>query len=165
MLVVMKEVALLLSLSAIFSGAAVAQSSKESSQPHARDIAAFKDERAPIALSDVERAFLLREMRGFLVGVQEILDASGAGDKARVATAARRVGMNGPENDHIPRSLAPKLPMAFKQLGLATHRGFDELAAQVEKDGVAGAPKQLGALLQNCVACDAGWRIVDKSKH
>lgn len=123
------------------------------------DIPAFVDGRTPIVLTDTERAFIRNEMRGFLAGIQEILEASANGDGKRAAAAGRSIGMNGPEKDHIPKSLAPKLPMEFKQLGLATHRGFDQIADAAERDGGANAPKQLGLLMQNCVACHGTWRI------
>jgi hypothetical protein len=117
--------------------------------------------RLPVALSDAERTFIRGEMRGFLGYVQEILDASAAGDAARVAATARRAGMNGPEQDHIPKTLAVKLPLDFKKLGLATHRAFDKIAAEAEQRGNADSvPKQLGELMKNCVACHGTWRIV-----
>ncbi|MFN3657390.1 MAG: hypothetical protein ACK4UO_09080 [Pseudolabrys sp.] len=125
-----------------------------------REVAAFADDRMSIVLSEGERAFIRREMRGLLGGLQEILEASAAGDRARVVKAARAIGMNGPEKDHIPKSLAPKLPPEFRQLGLATHRGFDRIAADAEQHGAGGAPKQLGELMRNCAACHGTWRIV-----
>jgi cytochrome c556 len=69
--------------------------------------------------------------------------------------------MNGPEQDHIPKTLAVKLPLDFKKLGLATHRAFDKIAAEAEQRGNADSvPKQLGELMKNCVACHGTWRIV-----
>jgi hypothetical protein len=53
-----------------------------------------------------------------------------------------------------------KLPLAFKQLGLETHSGFDALALDAEQLGdPAHTLTQLAGLLQNCVACHAAYRI------
>lgn len=123
------------------------------------DIPRFNDDRQPITLMEHERAFIRREMRGFLDGIREILDAAAAGDRARVVAAARRAGMNGPESDHIPKSLGPKLPMEFKQLGLATHRGFDQIAQEVERSDASQAPRRVADIMGNCVACHATWRV------
>lgn len=123
------------------------------------------DDRAAISLSDDEVAFIRHEMRGLLASVRDILEASTEGDRARIIEAAKRAGMNGPEIDHIPKSLAPKLPMEFKKLGLATHRGFDQIAQDVQQNGALDAmPKQLGTLMNNCVGCHAAWRIVGQGK-
>jgi hypothetical protein len=128
---------------------------------HRNGVAAIVDQRTAIMLSDDESAFVRREMRGLLESVRDILDASSAGDRARLAEAARRAGLNGPEAEHIPKSLAPKLPPEFKKLGLATHRGFDQIALDVEQSGATDrAPKQLVELMGNCLACHATWRLV-----
>ncbi len=122
------------------------------------------DQRQPIALSDDERAFILLEMRGLLDGIREILEASETGDRARLAAAARRSGVNGPEADHIPKSLAPKLPPEFKKLGLATHRGFDQIAHDAEQSGDSQLTRRrLVELMKNCSACHATWRLTTEA--
>jgi hypothetical protein len=127
-----------------------------------REVVPFTDDRIPIALSNPERAFIRREMRGFLATLQEIAEDSTTGDRAQVAATARRSGMNGPEKDHIPPSLAPKLPKEFKQLGLATHRAFDAIAdAAARPDEPGRTLKRVGDVMRNCVACHSTWRIVE----
>jgi len=80
--------------------------------------------------------------------------------------AALRIGINGPEITHIPRSLAAKLPPEFKKLGLETHRGFDQIALDAEQIGAADLTmKQLAGLMGNCLACHATWRLLDGSKR
>ncbi len=126
-----------------------------------RSAAAVTDERTAILLSGEEAAFVRREMRGLLESVREVIDAAAAGDKERVAAAARRAGLNGPEAEHIPKTLAPKLPAEFKKLGLATHRGFDQIALDVERSGTTErVPKQVVEVMGNCLACHATWRLV-----
>ena len=82
-------------------------------RPAASDVSAFADQRAPIALSDDESACVRREMRGLLESVRDMLEASSAGDRAGIAAAARRAGLNGPEAEHIPKSLDPSCRQNF----------------------------------------------------
>jgi len=118
------------------------------------------DARAPIVLTEGEAAFIRTEMRGLLDSVRDILAASSTGDSARTIAAARRAGMNGPEIAHIPKTIAPKLPPEFKKLGLATHRGFDQIAQELETNGrLERVPAQLADLMNNCSGCHAAWRL------
>ena len=131
-----------------------------------KEVTRIVDQRTPLALSDDEAAFIRREMRGLLESIREILDAAGTSDRQRIIAAARRAGMNGPEAEHIPQSLAPKLPLEFRKLGLATHRAFDQIALDVEKSGAAAlVHRQLADLMNNCTACHATWRIVDDGRR
>lgn len=128
---------------------------------HAREVVPMSDQRIPITLSDDEIDFIRREMRGLLDRVREIVDATAASDPQRIVAAGRKAGMNGPEAAHIPQTLAPKLPPDFKKLGLATHRGFDQIALDAEKLGASDhIYRQLAELMNNCTACHATWRIV-----
>jgi mono/diheme cytochrome c family protein len=53
-----------------------------------------------------------------------------------------------------------RLPAEFKELGLDTHQRFDRLAMDVQQMAdTAPATEQLPALLQNCVACHAAYRL------
>jgi len=68
--------------------------------------AAVADERTAIALSDQEGAFIRREMRGLLESVREIIDASAAGDRVRLAETARRASPQVAENAVYLETLA-----------------------------------------------------------
>ena len=128
--------------------------------------AAVADQRSPIALSEAEIAFVRREMRGLLESVRGILDASANGDRAGVVAAARRAGLNGPEAEHIPSSLAPKLPPEFRKLGLATHRAFDQIALDAERSGaIDSLSKALAEAMGNCIACHSTWRVVSEGQR
>jgi hypothetical protein len=128
--------------------------------------AAVADQRSPIALSEAEIAFVRREMRGLLESLRDILDASANADRAGVVAAARRAGLNGPEAEHIPSSLAPKLPPEFRKLGLATHRAFDQIALDVERSGaIDSLPKALAEAMGNCVACHSTWRVATEGQR
>jgi len=125
-------------------------------------VAPSRDGRTAILLSDAERGLVLSEMRAFLVAVQGITDAAVKGDIDGVVEHARAVGMA--SSDGVPPALIGKLPLAFKKLGFATHRGFDQLAMDTEQMGEAGlATQRLAALMQNCVACHAGYRLTTES--
>ena len=151
-------------LLASIAGSAQERGSAAQAEHQHSNIAQFDDTRAAIALTEIERAFIKREMRGLLESVRDMLLASSTGDRAAIAAAGRRAGMNGPEKDHIPPSLAPKLPLEFKKLGLGTHRAFDQIALEVEKGGdTAAVPKRLGELMGNCIACHSTWRVVDEA--
>jgi hypothetical protein len=123
---------------------------------------AVADQRGPIALSEAEIAFVRREMRGLLESVKDMLDASANADRAGVVAAARRAGLNGPEAEHIPPSLAPKLPLEFRKLGLATHRAFDQIALDAARSDVSSVPKALAEAMGNCIACHSTWRVVNE---
>lgn len=128
------------------------------------DAAAEDEGRTLIELSEVEVAFIRREMRGLLESVQDILDAAAAEDRERLVAAARRAGMNGPEKDHIPVTLSLKLPMKFKKLGLGTHRAFDGIAAEApERNLAAFVAKRLSETMTNCTACHATYGITAAS--
>jgi mono/diheme cytochrome c family protein len=122
-------------------------------------VAPSPDGRTAIVLSEAERDLVLSEMRSFLVAVQGIVSATASDDFERVAEHARSVGMAAQTG--VPAKLIGKLPLAFKELGFATHDGFDRLAldAQQVRDTAAVQPA-LAELLQKCVACHASYRLL-----
>lgn len=116
------------------------------------------DGRTTILLSPAERDLVLAEMRAFLKAVQTISLAVSNDDSPAAAAAARAVGAVAA--DEVPLSLMAKLPIGFKQLGLATHRAFDQLALDAEDLGDAEHTQaQLAQLLGNCVGCHAAFRF------
>jgi hypothetical protein len=148
------------------SAAALAQQAAPTPAHPPREVISIADSRTPITLSDNEVNFIRREMRGLLDSVREIVDATAANDPGRIVAAGRKAGMNGPEATHIPQTLAPKLPPEFKKLGLATHRGFDQIALDAEKFGATDLTyRQLADLMNNCSACHATWRIVGEARR
>lgn len=119
---------------------------------------AASDGRKAIVLAEGERDLVLGEMRAFLVVVQSIITAIEKDDMATVAKHAKSVGFAAQEG--MPVGLMKKLPMDFKKLGMGTHKAFDQLAMDAadlgDKDQTL---KQLGELMQRCVACHALYRI------
>lgn len=120
--------------------------------------AEIADQRTAILLDEAERELVLGEMRQFLSATQQIATGISTEDMALVAKSARSVGRAAAQG--VPGTLMGKLPVEFKQLGFATHGGFDQLALDAEQLGdPAHALEQLGGLLNNCVACHAAYQI------
>jgi hypothetical protein len=113
------------------------------------------DERERIVLPAPARNMVLAEMRMMLESVTGVVTALSEGDTAAAAEAARASGMVMAVDPH----LVELLPAAFVELGMATHRGFDALADQLEQGADQGtALAELGTLMQNCNACHATYR-------
>lgn len=116
------------------------------------------DGRTAILLAPGERDLVLAEMRGFLVALQEITQGVVEDDPAAVVAAARRVGVAAQHT--VPAGLVGKLPIEFKRLGFDTHGRFDQLALDTGQMGdTAHVLADLTALMQNCTACHAVYRI------
>lgn len=116
------------------------------------------DGRAEIRLAPADRDLVLAEMRGFLSAVQGITAAVSRDDLATAAERARGMGLAAV--GQIPVSLMQALPLEFKQLGHSVHADLDQLALDAEQ---LGDPRytlrQLGDILNKCVACHAAYRL------
>jgi len=112
--------------------------------------------REAIVLNAPERDLILAEMRGMLAAVQEIVTAVNEDDMAAVKETAHRVGMA--EAQGVPAQLMLKLPMPFKQLGSATHKGFDEVSLAADFDA-AQVMEKLEENLSRCVACHEVYQL------
>ena len=116
------------------------------------------DARHEIALSQEEKAAVLMEMRQFLTGVQGITSALARDDAKAVAPIARSLGMQAAHE--MSKSLHTKMPLEFRQKGMAVHQAFDQVAMDAESLGdVKHTLGQMGSLLQTCVACHEQFRI------
>lgn len=116
------------------------------------------DGRTAIRLTVAERDFVLAEMRSMLGAVQGTAEAVAAGDAAAAAKAA---GAGGIAFEHdVPVSLMAKLPLEFKQQGMAMHAGFDEIAAAASRGETAQAlTARLAAQLNLCLGCHQSFRF------
>ncbi len=118
----------------------------------------YDDGREPIYVSGPERAALLDEMRGFLETVQGTMDALVAEDMQAIAELNSASGMRAAAG--TPAALTNKLPEAFRQLGVSTHKLFDGIAQEASDMGdPAVITAQIGGLLANCTACHASYRF------
>ena len=118
--------------------------------------------RTAIVLAEGERDFVLREMRGFVAGLQQLTAALAHDDMKAAAEAARGMGMHAAHG--APVAMVAKLPLEFKTLGFGVHREFDTIAAdaplgrqELRFFDAAGAERgtaQGGAARFGCVDCD-----------
>lgn len=116
------------------------------------------DGRTSILVSASEREFLLLEMRTFLESVQAIVVAISEDDMVTVEELALKVGTA--EIEMVPAPLFAKLPLEFKNLGVATHGLFDGVAMEAADMGdEKEVTRLLGELLLNCTGCHAGYRL------
>jgi len=116
------------------------------------------DGRTVVRLAPVERDFVLSEMRGMLIAVQDISAALAKADPEAAARAARAAG--GDSVGGVPVSLMTKLPLEFKQNGMAMHGSFDEFSTAANRgENQRQLTGRLSALLGGCVACHQAFRI------
>jgi hypothetical protein len=122
------------------------------------NVVASSDGRTNVVLTKDERDLVLDEMRAFLVSVQGVSQAITENDMEKVAELSYKAGMIA--EAETPGSLLQKLPLGMKKLGFGTRDKFDEISATAKKTKDAGvARKQLDALMLNCIACHAIYRL------
>lgn len=116
------------------------------------------DGRTTILLEPSERAVVLNEMRQFLAGIQQMLEAAERNDAVAIAKIARPLGMAAAHA--VPAGLAAKLPLEFKTQGHGVHGDFDRIAMDAEAmNDVRLSLRQLGETMKKCVACHAAYQI------
>lgn len=116
------------------------------------------DGRVTILLDSSERVVVLNEMRQFLVGIQQMLEAAERKDAAAIAKITRPLGMAAAHA--VPPGLAAKLPLEFKTLGHGVHNDFDRIAMDAEAmNDVQLSLRQLGETMKKCVTCHATYQI------
>ena len=114
--------------------------------------------RAPIELSGKEQEHLRFEMRKLLESAQMITEALAENKMDFVAENAKKYGMGMVDDAAI--SIAMKTTPEFVALSADMHQKFDDLALYATQGGTkTGALKQLSAILANCTACHAAYRI------
>jgi len=122
-----------------------------------------QDGRLAIHLTEGERDFFLKEMRDFLASIQQITKGIATNDMALVTKYAKKEGKVA-KKGKVPISLMGKFSIELKQLGLDTRMKFDQLALDAESMGDSTQiMEQLSTLMENCVACHAGYRLATVS--
>lgn len=119
---------------------------------------ATSDDRQPLTVPPGARVMVLAEMRHMLEAVDGTLDGLVTGRMDAIARAAEKGGTAYAVD--LDPAIADELPQQFKQLGMRTHRAFDDLAERAS----SGADQQeiltrLSELTGNCVACHAAYRL------
>jgi hypothetical protein len=121
-------------------------------------VAADKDNRQTLTLSEAQRGHVLDEMRALLSGTQNILAALSRDDMTAVANHARPLGMGMAHKaeDHLKGAL----PEGFMKLGMSVHQDFDQIATDAEsrKDPKLTL-RQLSESMSKCVSCHATYQI------
>jgi len=116
------------------------------------------DTRERIVLDPAGRNQVLHEMRTMLQSVSDILNGLAQRDFAAAASAARKSG-TGAAVDLAP-SIRDRLPPAFRDLGMSTHRQFDAVADKLSGSAaIQDTMADLYALTLNCVACHDTYRL------
>jgi len=121
------------------------------------------DDRTPLPLTAAEKAYVLGQMRLFVISIQVISASLADGNAMEAAEAAAARGAKRNADDpEFPKALGPKLPGPWKQFGNGLRRGFDTLSQGISAhEETRASLKQLGALMENCVACHASYHLVD----
>jgi hypothetical protein len=116
------------------------------------------DGRTAIFLAPAERDFVLNEMRNMLQSVQGVTAALAENERGKAANAARAASNH--DGHTPPVTLMAKLPMEFKQTGMAMHAGFGELAEAID-DGepIPALYARLASELNACVGCHETYRV------
>lgn len=116
------------------------------------------DGRTAILLPRADRDLVLAEMRNLLEAVQKVTMAIAAADRAEIAAAARTGGLGAAKG--VPLDLMARLPLGFKQAGMAMHGGFDEIATAADHgESFKDLNSRLGDQIGLCVGCHQTYRI------
>ena len=115
------------------------------------------DNRTEIRLLPNERELVLGEMRQLLEGVRGIIAGVAAESQADVASAARSIGMQMAVD--VNPALMAKLPKEFKDLGMRTHRRFDELADRAPVLSGKETLQEAHTIMGSCVGCHVSYKI------
>lgn len=110
------------------------------------------DQRRSVNLSPMEKDLVLGEMRTMLKAVNGLLGALSENDMKKAAEAADSAGM-AMAVDTSPILMA-KLPLDFKELGMGTHKAFDDLSAEIKSGAtVPQVLEKMHQITNRCVAC------------
>ena len=117
-----------------------------------------EDNRQIVPLTEAERAVVAAEMRQMLASIQGVTDGLARGDKQAVTDAASKSGMA--MMQEVPSPIRMKFPEPFVQMGMASHKAFDQITRDAKTaKGSGPILKLLSEAMQNCVACHATYRF------
>jgi len=126
-------------------------------------VAQAADSRQQVELPAPMREHMLANMRDHLTALTEIQLALAAGKYEQAADVAEsRIGMGSLER-HGASHMAPYMPKAMQDIGTNMHRAASRFSRVALEAALAKEPtRAIGALaevMQQCVACHAGFRI------
>ena len=121
------------------------------------------DSRQLVKFPEPMRLHTITSMRDHLLALQEIDIAlsQNAFDKA-ATIAEQRLGMSSLEL-HGAAHIAPFMPQGMQDIGTQMHRAASRFAVEAQNASVSNdvrpALAALGAVMQQCVACHAAYRL------
>lgn len=116
------------------------------------------DNRQIIPLTEAEIALVAVEMRQMLSSIQEITGGLATGNRQAVVDAASKSGMA--MMQELPSQIRMKFPDPFTQMGMASHKAFDQIAQETKAiKNPEPVLEKLSVAMQNCVACHATYRF------
>jgi len=121
------------------------------------------DRRELVALPEMMQRHMLANMRDHLLAISQLQDALADGRfDAAGSIAEERLGMSSLAS-HGASHMAPYMPQPMQAIGTQMHRAASQFAltaqdASVDQD-LPRALKSLSAIIQQCVACHAAYRI------
>jgi hypothetical protein len=138
-----------------------------SAHTHQHDAAAPEairaDTRHLVKFPEPMRLHTITSMRDHLFALQEIDIALSKGDFDNAARIAeQRLGMSSLEL-HGAAYIAPYMPQGMQDIGTQMHRSASRFAVEAQNASVGNdvrpALAALGAVMQQCVACHAAYRL------
>ncbi len=121
-----------------------------------------KDGRVVILLDSEERNYILKEMRGLLGHMQQLITAISNDDMSEVTKIAE-VLVND-SSGKTPARIIAKMPIAFKEISYNIHNDFKDLLEMTKNNkDPKEALKQVSKVMQNCLACHASHSLVPKT--
>jgi hypothetical protein len=127
------------------------------------DAAAPADARQLVRFPEAMRVQTLANMREHLQALQEINHALSKNDFEKAAgIAERRLGMTSLQA-HGASHVAPFMPQPMQDIGSQMHRSASRFAIEAQSASAANdvrpALAALGAVMQQCTACHAAYRL------
>ncbi len=126
-------------------------------------IAEGGDSRQLVKFPEPMRVHTIANMRDHLLTLQEIDVALSKNDFDKAASVAEsRLGMSSLEL-HGAAHIAPYMPQGMQDIGTQMHRAASRFAVEAQNASVSNdvrpALAALGAVMQQCVACHAAYRL------
>lgn len=121
------------------------------------------ESRQLVKLPEPMRLHTITSMRDHLLALQEINVALSRNDFDTAASVAeRRLGMSSLEQ-HGAAHIGTYMPQGMRDIGTQMHRSASRFAVEAQSAGVSNdvrpALAALGAVMQQCVACHAAYRL------
>ena len=143
--------------------AVIATSSAGQQHVHEPPAPATGDARTLVEFPEAMRLHTIANMRDHLLSLQEIDVALSRGDFDKAsAVAEQRLGMSSLEA-HGASHIAPFMPKAMQEIGEQMHRAASRFAVDAQNASVTNDVKpalaSLAAVMQQCVACHAAYRL------